>query len=428
MKKFCRILYSFLLVYLLYAGFMISALFSPKTMSAFFGRLGIWRRYRQGIGPKTNKKRIWIHVSSAGELEQAKPLIRLFHERNTDEFEMILTYFSPSAKKPASNIQGISFSDYLPLDTYFNTKNIFNIIQPDAVIFVKFDIWPNIVWEAEERGIPTILIDGTLQRKSMRYSNLLGQSFYNTVYIAFKLIGVVSESDLRRFIITCSKHQDVKILGDTRFDQVAFRATQNDPHKLPMSMQGYKDKLTIICGSTWEADDKHILKPLRDLLEDVSLLNIILVPHEPTQKHIQRYMEYFAAYAPVRLSDIRKGAKGGRVVLVDEVGCLAELYRIASVAYVGGAFSTGVHNVMEPSIMGLPTIFGPIYYNSPEAEALVMNNCAFSGSDSEDFYTCFKKLACDVNFRLDAGRRAQEFIRSNIGADEKYYKEINRLI
>jgi len=428
MKRFYRILYSTILVYLLSVAFVIGALFSPKTMSALLGRFGLWVRYRKNLPQKTNKKRIWFHVSSAGELEQAKPLIRLFYERDKEKVEIILTYFSPSAVKPASNIPGVLFSDYLPLDTYFSTKHIFNLIDPDAVVFVKFDIWPNIVWEAEQRGIHTFLIDGTLHRKSMRYSNFIGQSFYNSVYMSFNMIGVVSASDLKRFIITSPKHDNVKILGDTRFDQVAFRASQNDPRKLPMSMQEYKDKLTVICGSTWDADDKHIMKPLRDLLEDVSLLNLILVPHEPTPKRIQKYIEYFAAYAPVKLSEIRKGAKGGRVVLVDEVGCLAEIYRIASVAYVGGAFSTGVHNVMEPSIMGLPTIFGPFYYNSPEAEALVRNNCAFSGSNSEYFYSCFKKLACDSAFRIESGKKAQDFIQSSLGADEKYYKEISKAL
>jgi len=428
MKKVYRILYSTVLVYFLYIAFVIGALFSAKTMSALLGRFGLMSRYIKKLPSKTNKKRIWFHVSSAGELEQAKPLIRLFYEREKEEVEIILTYFSPSAIKPASNIPGVLFSDYLPLDTYFSTRRIFNMISPDAVVFVKFDIWPNIVWEAEERGIPTFLIDGTLHRKSMRYSNFIGQSFYNSVYMSFDLIGVVSESDLKRFMITSPKHHNVKILGDTRFDQVAFRASQNDPRKLPMSMQEYKEKLTIICGSTWDADDKNILKPLRDLLEDVSLLNLILVPHEPTPKHIQKYVEYFAAYAPVKLSEIRKGTKSGRVILVDEVGCLAELYRIAAVAYVGGAFSTGVHNVMEPSIMGLPTIFGPFYYNSPEAEALVRNNCAFSGANSEEFYACFKKLACDSAFRTESGKNAQEFIKSSVGADEKYYQEIHRAI
>lgn len=428
MKKFYRILYSSILVYFLYVAFVVGALFSSKTRSALIGRFGLWARYKKNLPPKTNKKRIWFHVSSAGELEQAKPLIRLFNEREKDGIEIILTYFSPSAIRPAANIPGVLFSDYLPLDTYFNTKRIFNMIMPDAVIFVKFDIWPNIVWEAEGRGVSTFLIDGTLHRKSMRYSNFIGQSFYNSVYMSFKTIGVVSESDLKRFMITSPKHNNVKILGDTRFDQVAFRASQNDPNKLPMSMREYKEKLTIICGSTWDADDKHILKPLRDLLEDVSVLNLILVPHEPTPKHIQKYVEYFAAYAPVKLSEIRRGSKGGRVVLVDEVGCLAEIYRLASVAYVGGAFSTGVHNVMEPSIMGLPTVFGPFYYNSPEAEALVRNNCAFSGAISDDFYSCFKKLACDSGFRIESGKKAQNFITSSIGADEKYYQEIYRSI
>ena len=428
MKNFCRTMYAYVLVYFLYIGFMIGAIFSTKMMSALLGRFGLWRRYKKNLRQKTNKKRIWFHVSSAGELEQAKPLIRMFHEKNAEEVEVVLTYFSPSAKRPAANIPGVIFSDYLPLDTAFNVKRMFDIINPDVLVFVKFDIWPNVVWEAETRGVPSFLIDGTLHRKSMRYSNFLGQSFYSSVYIAFKMIGVVSESDYRRFMITCPKHQNVKILGDTRFDQVAFRAGHNDPHKLPLSMQEYKNKLTIICGSTWDADDKHILKPLRELLEDVSLLNIILVPHEPTTKRIQKYAEYFSAYAPVRLSDIRRGVKSGRVILVDEVGCLAELYRLASVAYIGGAFSTGVHNVMEPAIMGLPVAFGPFYYNSPEAESLVRMNCAFTASNSEEFYSCFKKLACDASFRSEAGKHAQDYIKSSLGADERYYNEISKVL
>ncbi|MFH1223074.1 MAG: glycosyltransferase N-terminal domain-containing protein [Pseudomonadota bacterium] len=414
----------------MYVSFVVNSIFNSKVRKAFLGRFGLWKRYKQNLPEKKNKKRIWFHVSSVGEMEQAKPLIRLLAKKRPSDVEIVLTYFSPSAMRPASRISEIIFCDYLPLDTYFNSKKVFDLIKPDVIVFVKFDIWPNIVWEAKERNIPSILIDGTLHRASKRYSNFIGQSFYDSIYMAFDFIGVVSDSDLKRFLITSPKHKNVKIMGDTRFDQVAFRAfdQSNVNKKIPAALDEYKNGVTLICGSTWENDDKNIIVPLINIMEDHANLNLVMVPHEPNEKRVLNYMNLFADFSPVRLSDIRNGATCSRVTIVDEVGALAELYKMGDIAYVGGAFSTGVHNVMEPAIMGLPVVFGPFYYNSPEAEALVRMNCAFSGNSPEMLYSCFKKLVADNKYMKDTGTKAQTFIKNSLGADERYYQEVTRFV
>jgi 3-deoxy-D-manno-octulosonic-acid transferase len=432
MRTFSRILYSVVFVNLLYLGFFISFLFDGKIRKAFIGRFGLWRRYRKNLGPKNGKKRIWFHVSSVGELEQAKPLMRLLNERNKESVDIVLTVFSPSALKSASKVEAVSFYDYLPLDTYFNSKKAFDILQPDLVVFVKFDIWPNIVWEAYDRKVPQVLIDGTLHRKSHRYSNIMGQAFYNSLYTCFDLIGTVSDSDLKRFLITSPKYKNVKILGDTRYDQVAFRARNAEnsvnAKKIPPCMYEYKKGVTLICGSTWEADDRAIVQPLKKILSENRNLNLVMVPHEPSKRRVSNYLEEFKDFSPRALSALNDKFDNTKVTVVDKVGFLAELYKIGHIAYVGGAFSTGVHNVMEPAIMGLAVAFGPFHYNSPEAEALVRMNCAFSGSTEDDFYSIFKKLVMDKEYAKQTGLKAQSFIQSNLGADERYYKEIVQFI
>ena len=232
-------------------------------------------------------------------------------------------------------------------------------------------------------------------------------------------------------MITAPKSNNVKVVGDTRFDQVAYRAAlankTDHAKKMPRCLGTYEKGVTLICGSIWEQDDRHIINALLALLDELPDMNLILVPHEPTRKRVQKYMELFSPFDPMIFSDLRD-EKCSRVVVVDGVGFLAELYKIGNIAYVGGAFSTGVHNVMEPSMMGLPAVFGPHYYNSPEAEAMVRLNCAFSGTNENDFYLIFKKLLSDKNYVNDTGLKAQKFINDNLGADKKYYDEISRFI
>ena len=432
MRKFFRTLYSVIFVNVLYFGFLLSFPFDSKIRRSFLGRINLWKRYRKNLPPKSDKKRIWFHVSSVGELEQAKPLMKLFHERNKEDVEIVLTLFSPSALKAASKVEYVSFYDYLPLDTYFNTKKLFDIMKPDLLVFVKFDIWPNVVWEAHSRGIPQVLIDGTLHRKSHRYSNIIGQAFYNSIYTCFNLIGTVSDSDLKRFLITAPKYKSAKVLGDTRYDQVAFRAQNAEgsanAKKIPACLEIYKKGVTLICGSTWETDDKAIIQPIKRLVAENKFLNLVLVPHEPIKKRVSHYVDEFKDFSPRVLSELNDKFDCTRITVVDQVGFLAELYKLGSIAYIGGAFSTGVHNVMEPAIMGLPVVFGPFHYNSPEAEALVRMNCAFTGSTEDDFYSIFKKLVTDKEYAKQIGSKAQAFIKSNLGADERYHREISKFI
>lgn len=425
---FFRIMYSYILVYLLYLGFLVNSIFNKKIRQALVDRSGLWQRYSL-IPAKKNKKRIWFHVSSAGELEQAKPVIRLFEEKDKD-VEIVLTYFSPSAKRPASNITGTIFCDYLPLDTISNARKSVEQIDPDLVVFVKFDIWPNIVWEAKKHGARTALIDGTLHRSSKRYSNLLGQSFYNSVYGAIDLIGVVSESDLNRFMITAPKHKNIKIVGDTRFDQVAFRAgnairSKKIPERI---IELYRNEFTLILGSTWEADDRNVLDAVEDMLDRNKKARVIIVPHEPEQKRVNNYLERFSRFKPLKLSEMKASDVDTRLMVVDEVGVLAELYMSGTAAYIGGAFSTGVHNVMEPSIMGLPVCFGPFYFNAPEAEDLVRINCAYSGNNPEEFTEIFNRFAADIQKTKMMGLAASEYIKKSLGSDKKYYDELKVLL
>lgn len=429
MRILYRFLYSVFFINFLRIGFLISSLFNKKIRTGLLGRIGLWKRYNKAfLCNKTSKKRIWFHVSSMGELEQAKPLMQLISERLSDNYEIILTYFSPTAKKYAERLSYIKYCDYLPLDTYLNTKLLFHYIKPSMIVFVKFDIWPNIIFESKNKKIPSMLIDATLHRASLRYSNFFGQSFYNSINRCFDLIATVSENDFNRFKITSPKHPNIKVAGDTRYDQVAVRAGGNRLNS-PLLYELKKHK-TIICGSTWGPDLKNILNPLKKLMEEENDLYLVLVPHEPNSSNINLLKNEFSKYSPTLFTDVEKGnvQSIARVMIVDTVGTLAEIYKFGFFAYIGGAFTTGVHNVMEPAIMGLPVSFGTFYFNSPEAERLIELGCAFSGSNEEDFYSIFKTRISNAEETIKLGEIAKNYIYKNLGAAQKCYEYMTNLL
>jgi 3-deoxy-D-manno-octulosonic-acid transferase len=288
---------------------------------------------------------------------------------------------------------------------------------------VKFDIWPNLVWEAKSRKIKTALISATLHRGSKRYSNFLGQFFYSSIYMSFDFIGAVSNNDVQRFFITAPKHKNIKLCGDTRFEQVSFRSQQRTD--VPMFIEQFDKHFTIICGSIWPADEKEILKPLKRILKENPETKLILVPHEPHTEHVEKLKNFFKTFGTddyLNATTINKFE--GRVLIINTVGILAELYRRGTLAYVGGAFTTGVHNIMEPAIMGLPVLFGPFFYNAPEAERLVEKNLCFSATNSDNFYYHFNKFVKNKELTKKTGSEAKAYIESNMGATEKCYKEI----
>lgn len=320
------------------------------------------------------------------------------------------------AIKRRSQYQNLILLDFLPFDSQANMRRILDLLHPVAVIFVKFDLWPNMIWETCKRKIPQYLISATLAPHSKRFSMALGRSAYRSIYNCFNGIFSVSEDDRKRFLATCPHHRAVINVGDTRFDSVLDRKNSIEPPSLPDFIKHHP---TIVIGSCWSQDEQRIFPVLQEALDRFPDLVCIIAPHEVDAKYIAAIEQAFSNRRITRYTRLAEDTKQSfRIVLVDAVGYLSALYFYADIAYVGGGFSTGVHNVMEPSAMGVPAIFGPFYKNSPEAVDLLEHGKAFAIKDEAEFKSVLFRLLEDQEYRKKIGREAAYYIEQQAGASE----------
>jgi len=363
-----------------------------------------------------------IHCASLGEFEEAKPIIKKLKEDNKD-IGIIITFFSPSGYKNYSPLKEIDVVCYLPFDSYFNVKKFFSIVKPSIFLIVKHDIWPNYIWYAKNYGIPVILVDAYM--KASRIKNFfLIRSFFKNLYNEFKFILVASDEDKKRFELYGVESDKIIVSGDTRYDEVYFISMNN---RLNRNENINVDGIVFIAGSTWPQDEDLIIPVIGKVIEEYKDFYTIIVPHEPTKKNLNilfSKLENYGIKYKTFLDDIFSFNDDVKVIVVNRVGILSKLYKLSDIAYVGGGFSTGVHNVMEPVVYGLPVFFGRKYDNSPEARELVLKKGGFSVGSKEELYEGIVSFIKDKEKRVKTGEVAKNIILNNLGATGKILKYI----
>jgi 3-deoxy-D-manno-octulosonic-acid transferase len=365
---------------------------------------------------------VWFHVSSVGEFEQAKPVMGLLAERRGPSLEIALTFFSPSGMHyyqkydRSKETSATNFVEYLPIDMPGNMRFCLDTLRPAMLVFVKFDLWPNLLIEAARRDIPQVLISGTLSPGSRRLSRI-ARGFYGRLYSTLSAVAAISEEDAERFRRGATGPVEIAVAGDTRFDQVC-RRIDGSAVKLPAAIAA-GGTTWIVAGSTWLRDEKTVIPGFAMLRRSNPDVGLIVVPHEPTGPRIGEIRRALEAsgLAHQVLSSLRDETRVTEPVLVaDGVGYLAELYRSGAIAYVGGSFTTGVHNVMEPAVLGLPVLFGPRIENSYEARRLVEAGSAAIVKTARDFARETGTLLADRRSLEAKGSVAAQFIRNHCGA------------
>jgi len=423
MRQFIwKILYTWIGTPLMLPGVRLAAIRNRNLRKGLEGRKGVWLRLEQQLEQRDpHKPLIWFHVASAGEFLQAQPVMERCLAQG---WECALTVTSVNGY---TWIQRAKFSaarrpvvlDYLPLDSGRNMRRMLQLLRPACIVYVKYDIWPHLLWQARKAGIPQYLICAALRAGSSRTTSPLARSFYRSLYPCLDGIFTITDDDRRRFLTTCPEHPNVQVVGDTKYDSVLARKRSLPPPTLPAYVQG---KFVVILGSSWPPDEECTGPALREALQRYPDLLIVVVPHEPTEEHLAHSASCFQEFRIERFTRLSpRPQEPPRVILGDTVGILSSLYAVGSLAYVGGAFTTGVHNVTEPAVMGMPVIFGPKYDASPEAAALARQGLAFSISAPQEFRTLLFRFLDNREECRRIGEQAEAAIESHAGVAERCF-------
>jgi len=402
----------------------VASFFNTKAKLWVEGRRN--QQLPQPTGAESGRKRIWVHCASLGEFEQARPVIEKIKKSDPSAF-LILTFFSPSGYEIRKNYAYADAVLYLPLDSANNARTFVNQLKPDLVLFVKYEFWHYYLLELKQRKIPAVLFSAIF-RKEQVFFKWYGVFFQNMLRCFDKIFVQNKESHELLGAISIAS----QVSFDTRFDRV-FEIAQNA--KPFAAVERFKGNYRVlIAGSTWPKDEQLLTRLIYNR-RNFKDYKFIIAPHNLNDAEInslQKRLENDRLSPPVqvcRLSQLTAdNAMVNDIILVDTMGDLSSLYRYGDIAYVGGGFNAGVHNVLEPTVYGLPVIFGPAYLKSAEAKELVSISSAFSITTEDELKNIVAKLASDETFMKTAATNAAQFVKHRLGGVDHVYNYIARYI
>ncbi len=412
--------YNFIVVPFLYAGFALGGIFHSKIRRGIQGRKHQFENLEKRMQSLSHKHpRFWIHNSSMGEFEQAKPLIRLLKKTLPDSC-VIVSFFSPSGFDHVKRYYEADYVCYIPFDSKKRAGRFLSLIQPDIAIMVRHDLWPNHLWELKKRRIPTVLINCSM-RSQPHYRIPFILRANRMMLRMFDMILTVSQ-DSKDFCDTLRLNEtQIKIVGDTRYDQVVQRAKEAEKIIAPLRrIKG--NRKCFVAGSTWPTDEVILFEGFSKLFRKEKNIWIVIVPHEPTNEHLWRIEDQIAQLGlrSNRLSETEKGSPvDSEILIVDQVGILASLYALGDLTFVGGGFGPGVHNVLEPAALGKIVLFGPRCQNSYEAGLLKKRGVGLIVENGDAVYNYLNNFLKNSHELVDLGPKATDLVQENVGATER---------
>ncbi len=425
MKKFWYLFYNLIFIPLAKIILIFAQLINPKIKSGITGRKKLFENLIINLaGLDRSKKMIWFHSASMGEFEQAKPIIEKI--RLQKDVNIIVSFFSPSGYNNSLKYPYADVIVYFPFDTAIASERFINLVQPNIAIFMRYDIWPNMIWKLEENHIPFVIVDATMRKRTAR-KWLFAKSFHKSLFNSFTKILCVSENDVNNFLEFNIKPEKLKSVGDTRFDRVYQKSLQAKEKKI-FKDNIFDNKKVFVVGSSWESDEEVLIPAIVKLMKYEKDLVVIIVPHEPTVLHIENLENQFLNIEKTIRFSLLNDYQEERIILIDTIGILLTLYYYADVAYVGGSFKQGIHNVLEPAVYSIPILFGPKNENSQEAQELKKIGGAFEVKNKKEAYKTLRKLFVDDKFRVEKGKINYNFVLNNIGATDKIINEIDNYL
>lgn len=404
-------------MYLIQFGIVVGSYFNKKLRKMLDGEREAIKQIREKVDP--DAQYIWFHAASLGEFEQGRPLIEKVHKEHP-EYKILLTFFSPSGYEVRKNYTGADIITYLPIDTITNARAFLRAIRPVMAFFIKYEFWYNYLHILQYRGVPTYSVS-SIFRPNQIFFKWYGRN-YGRVLQCFTHFFVQNEESQQ--LLAGIGFKNSTVVGDTRFDRVL--QIKEASKQLPIvdsfvHIHEEKKPLTFVAGSSWPPDEAIFI----EYFNTHPSWKLIIAPHVIGEDHLKQIISFLKNKKVVRYTQTTEtDAANADVLIIDCFGLLSSIYRYGEVAYVGGGFGVGIHNVLEAAVWSIPVIFGPNNAHFAEAQGLKHSGGGFEIHNLEDFSKYIQRFEVETNFRLERGIAGGKYVAALAGASNKVLNNI----
>ena len=417
-----------LVIYLYLLGVAIYSRFNEKVRKMWRGERKAFKILREKVDP--NAKYVWFHAASLGEFEQGRPLMEQLR-KDHPEYKILLTFFSPSGYEVRKNYEGADIITYLPLDTITNARRFLRTVRPVMAFFIKYEFWYNYLHILKHRGVPVYSVS-SIFRPEQVFFKWYGRQYGRVLncFTHFFVQNEISKELLAKIGIT-----DTTVVGDTRFDRVL--QIKEAAKQLPIVESFVKDAPQVfVAGSSWPPDEEIFIKYFLDKLSGKAERNehknwkLIIAPHVIGEDHLKQIEKLLEGRKVIRYTEAEKMVNGQlsmvndyEVLIINCFGLLSSIYHYGNVAYVGGGFGVGIHNLLEAAVWDVPVFFGPNNQKFQEAQGLKTSG-GFEISSYEDFAAQMDRFAADDAYLQEQGQKAGHFVKGQSGATQKVLSSV----
>ena len=425
----------------------IGSLFNKKIKKMWRGEREAVDLLKEKVDPTA--KYVWFHAASLGEFEQGRPLIEQLRATHP-EYKILLTFFSPSGYEVRKNYEGADIVCYLPLDTIRNARRFLRAVHPVMAFFIKYEFWYNYLHILRHRGVPVYSVS-SIFRPGQVFFKWYGRN-YAKVLRCITHFFVQNEVSLK--LLKGIGIDEATVVGDTRFDRVlqikeqskelpiveAFKGINGkgsackeelseDACKGDLSEDACKDNLSengckgckvFVAGSSWQPDEEIFIRFFNAHPD----WKLIIAPHVIGEDHLAYILDKLQMKAVRYTQATEQSATEARCLIIDCFGLLSTIYRYGEIAYVGGGFGVGIHNVPEAAVWGVPVLFGPNNKRFQEAQDLLACKGSFEVTDYDSFNTIISRLISDDKFRHQCGEASANYVKSRSGATDIIMKSV----
>ncbi len=422
------LIYSLLLVVIALAGspwFAWQALRHRKYIGSVRERLG-----RLPVSLNLDgEPSIWVHAVSVGEVLAARPLVESLKAR----YPGLRLFVSTTTIAGQQVARGIADADgvfYFPFDFTFIVRRVLDVLRPRLFVMVESELWPNLLRECRRRNVKIAVVNGRISKRSYpRYR--LARAFFRRVLALVDRFCMQSDESARRIIAIGADPARVNVTGSLKFDAAALPPVARGRERVLRFFRVSPARQVIVAGSTMRGEELPVLRAFRRVKTTAPGALLLLAPRHAERFEEAMHLARGEGFAVLKRSELPIDVEPrADVIVVDTIGELAQLYQLATVAFVGGSLvETGGHNILEPAVFGRPIVFGPFMHNFAEiTREFLVHDAAVQVQSERELEQVLVSLLTDPVRRAGLGAAARALVEANRGAKDRTMDAIGRLL